>query len=981
MNLAELRTRHSRLIYRGFSWKLLGSNLHITADFLLEPSIVFQPLLIIQGVGKERVEQIGTSKLDLLAFHLGLAELPSYWKAACPAEIVVEAGPLTEKQIKWWRKLIIKGLGEFFYLNKIDFTQDNFLKIRSVSEKIIPTVPSSSAMAFVKTSASPTVFEGTPILTNTETATDKPTFHCKDILDPEEIICTPKKTDLPECLVPIGGGKDSALTISLLQQHDLPFSVLLLGPHSPAANEIAKKSKATEIIRARRQIDPKLLELNRAGYLNGHTPFSAYLAFLSSLVAQLFRKDRVLLSNESSANEGNVLFHSQTINHQYSKTLEFETAFRQYASEYLATPEYLSWLRPLNELQIARLFSQFSKYRPIFRSCNVGQQKNIWCGHCPKCLFVYSMLAPFVDQAILSKEIFDHNLLEDQDNLQFATELLGFSKQKPFECVGTYEEVQAAFYLIINQYYRSGQQIPSVVAGVFDRLSNNLDGWQRRVQKLLSGWQPHHHLDEKLEHILRSEVISNQLRGQFSDKTIAILGLAREGLSTYSFIRQYLPKTKIVLLDQKTTDELFESEEEKKLLEKIMEDDKTDLLLAEEHQKFLKEQTNNHTVLFKAPGIPKSIALIQTALKRGAQLHSQTQLFFELCPARIIGVTGTKGKSTTSSLIHHLLKETGRKSVLVGNIGSPALQSLIKIDSETEVVYELSCHQLDSIKQSPEIAVVQRITSEHLDYYATTQEYVAAKSAITKHQSKNDYVIYCSDFEGATKSIVDLSPGIKLPFSLENPTEEQKSVDLSGSKLPGKHNLYNLAPAVKIGQLLGIPDAEISHVLSSFSGLPHRLEYVATIRQVDYFNDSLATMPDATVRAIESFTGRPITLIAGGYDRHQDFMELVETISNSTVRTIVLFPTTGARLKEELKNNQPKTNQHRKKAILPAIFDANSMKEAVEIAFRETQPGGVVLMSPASASFGMFKDYAQRGHVFKRLVKDIQEDINGSSEK
>ncbi len=261
-------------------------------------------------------------------------------------------------------------------------------------------------------------------------------------------------------LIPVGGGKDSCVTAELLSKYRIDNLCLIVGGKEPSIRCAEIAGYKDKIVYVKRTIDRNLLELNKQGYLNGHTPFSGLLAFLSYLIAYLTGKKYIALSNESSANESNV--KGENINHQYSKSFEFEQDFRVYAEKYLrAEVEYFSMLRPLNELQIAMLFAKNEKYHEIFRSCNVGS-KSIpwkWCGNCPKCLFVYIILSPFLYKNKLI-EIFKEDLYEKKGLLNTFIQLCGYGKTKPFECVGTYEEVNFAISKTIQDLKSKNTELP-----------------------------------------------------------------------------------------------------------------------------------------------------------------------------------------------------------------------------------------------------------------------------------------------------------------------------------------------------------------------------------------------------------------------------------------------------------------------------------------------------------------------------------------
>ncbi|MFH2118613.1 MAG: PT domain-containing protein [Candidatus Paceibacterota bacterium] len=487
MTISELRTKHPQFTYRNFSWSHANELLSIEFKFLLEPDISFTSRLTIDTVPSVVIEKIGQKQLDNLVFHLGLIELFSYWKVAAPQKIVIEAGELNGDQLAWWKTLLLRGMGEFFYTNQIDFTAENFVELICS-----PAKPNSQ-----------------PVGQPTNQSVNQPTNQSSS--QPTELISKNEQATATPHLVPVGGGKDSAVVIELLEANNLPYDILLSYPQSPAAAQIAQLSRATNIIKINRLLDPKLLELNQANYLNGHTPFSARLAFESQLVASLLGHQQILLGNEFSANEGNVPFHGTTVNHQYSKTFEFEQAFRQYAQNYLtanknSTPVYLSLLRPIFELQIAGIFSQYPRYQSIFRSCNRGQQKNIWCEKCAKCLFVFAILYPFLDEDQLIGPIFSTNLFEDETLNPLALALLGKDEHKPFECVGTYQETLAAFALSQQKFQRLHpvQPLPAVLKFVEENILAHETNLDQIIQETLCFWNDQHHLDEQLVKIVKS---------------------------------------------------------------------------------------------------------------------------------------------------------------------------------------------------------------------------------------------------------------------------------------------------------------------------------------------------------------------------------------------------------------------------------------------------------------------------------------------
>lgn len=306
-------------------------------------------------------------------------------------------------------------------------------------------------------------------------------------------------------LIPIGGGKDSCVTMDLLSTEKNDNLCLIVGGKEPSIKSAEIAGYSDKIIYVRRTIDKNLLKLNKQGYLNGHTPFSGLLAFLSYLVAYLTGKEYIALSNESSANESNV--KGEKINHQYSKSFEFEEDFRQYADKYLrANIYYFSMLRPLNELQIAMLFAKNEKYHKIFRSCNVGS-KSIpwkWCGECPKCLFVYIVLSPFLYKDKLV-EIFEEDLYEKKNLLNTFIELCGYGKIKPFECVGTYEEVNFAISKTIQNLKSKNTNLPYLL----DYYNKNYQLVDTSVDIITKRYNKQNNLPKEFDKILRKAIFND----------------------------------------------------------------------------------------------------------------------------------------------------------------------------------------------------------------------------------------------------------------------------------------------------------------------------------------------------------------------------------------------------------------------------------------------------------------------------------------
>ena len=394
----QFQVKYVWFAYENFSWEETSDGLKVRFHFNLADEFHFYPKLVF-SIKDFKNWPVERSVLDNLVFHLGMIELISYWKAACSPKLIIKAFSLDKEQIAWWKKLYFHGLGEFFFLNGISTTRENFMDIQCKSKTKLASF------------------------------------------------------DIPlenKVLVPIGGGKDSVVTLELLKEH-YKVSPFILNPRGASLQTTHVDGfPENEVVIVKRFLDKKLLELNEKGFLNGHTPFSAMLAFVSLITATLGGFKHIALSNEASANEATDI--DSGVNHQYSKSLEFEEDFRWYVKNYISPKlNYFSFLRPLSELQIAKLFSGFPKYFPVFKSCNVGSKTDSWCGTCPKCLFVNIILSPFVSEK-QRIAIFNKDLFEDMELKEYLDELTGISDVKPFECVGTLDEANLALSTTIDKY-------------------------------------------------------------------------------------------------------------------------------------------------------------------------------------------------------------------------------------------------------------------------------------------------------------------------------------------------------------------------------------------------------------------------------------------------------------------------------------------------------------------------------------------------
>lgn len=441
----KFREMYPSFIYNSYSIEDNDNNIIITFDFEIVSLTKFNPTLIIN---KKYITNSDVNKdyLNYLVFHIGLIEIISYVKCTCSPNIIIKAGYLDKKQINFFKKLYYYGLGEFLYVNNIEVDEDNLFNF---------------------------VIEGK-----------------------QAFLPNIKYTGIGN-LIPVGGGKDSNVSLELLRNDYENNSCFVLNPKSVHI-ECASVAGYNEdkIIKVYRTIDENLLNLNKKGFLNGHTPFSSLVAFVTYLVAYLSNKKYIILSNEGSANEATVI--GTKINHQYSKTFEFENDFNQYTKRYFNIDiRYFSLLRAFSEFQISMLFSNYDKYHKVFKSCNVGS-KDLewkWCCKCSKCLFVYVILSPFLYKDKLVN-IFGSDLFEDRDLLEIFKELLGYAETKPFECVGTYNEVRYAVSLVIKKL---GNDLPYLLKYYKDNYDLVLD------LNLEKKYNNVHNIDSYFEDIIKKE--------------------------------------------------------------------------------------------------------------------------------------------------------------------------------------------------------------------------------------------------------------------------------------------------------------------------------------------------------------------------------------------------------------------------------------------------------------------------------------------
>jgi len=468
---------------------------------------------------------------------------------------------------------------------------------------------------------------------------------------------------------------------------------------------------------------------------------------------------------------------------------------------------------------------------------------------------------------------------------------------------------------------------------------------------------------------------------KYRDKKILILGLGREGVSSYHFLRKHLPDQKLILVDKLKLKELSP-----KLQTKVAEDSLAEFVLDDAGL-----DLSQFEIIVKSAGITPYTKRFEKIRQAGIEFSSNIKLFFEVIESQkqpnqdfpsyplVIGVTGTKGKTTTASLIHHVLKESGLNSKFGGNVGHPALDMLDESANNKNIyVLELSSNQLLDLETSPDIAVVQQLSPEHLDYYPNVDTYYHAKYPIAKYQRDQDWLLY---YQGSSQTVrlAEASPAQKIPFNLNNPSLELSSADgwliyqnekiISASEIPlkGKHNLLNTLPSIAVGKLFNLNKSQISTAIKSFKSIEHRLESAGIVRGVEFINDSAGTTPEATIAALQTYADKSIILLAGGSEKGAELDQLAEEILASNIKLLLLFPTTGKKIWQALMQVCKQKNKS-----MPHHMFVSSMEGAFKWIQAEMAENVLVLLSPACASFSTFKNYQDRGNQFKHQVKLLQ---------
>lgn len=430
-------------------------------------------------------------------------------------------------------------------------------------------------------------------------------------------------------------------------------------------------------------------------------------------------------------------------------------------------------------------------------------------------------------------------------------------------------------------------------------------------------------------------------------KYVVIVGFGKEGQSTYRFIRKYLSKQRLVIVDG--NESLLDNNSY------LKDDDNIELVLGDHYL----DNLEKYDVIIKSPGV--RFKDIDISLFKD-KITSQLGLVLDFYKNNIIGITGTKGKSTTTSLITKILKDQGIDAYLLGNIGIPIFDNIDKMNDKSMMVIEMAALQLEFVKNSPHIGIILNLFEEHLDFFKDKNAYYLAKMNMFKYQDVNDYGIYTSsnntlndyvrigEYKG---TLIDIVKDLKIENDYIVSDNKKLYNTESERNLIGSHNLSNIMFAIEVSKILDLDFLKVSDSINSFEPLEHRMEFVATINGVKYYNDSIATIPDATINCVNALKDVD-TIIFGGMDRGIDYSKLIEFFNNSSIDNFICMPQTGYKIGKEIKNKN--------------VYFIEDLKDAVSKAKEVTKK--ICVMSPAASSYNAFKNFEEKGRAYKTYVKE-----------
>ena len=719
----------------------------------------------------------------------------------------------------------------------------------------------------------------------------------------------PESLDLSSrSLVPLGGGKDSLVTVEELKEQGKDISLFMVG-NAELIKQVAEFINLP-LIQVKRKIDPKLIEYNKTGRgFNGHVPITAINSSISVLTALLYDFNEIVFSNEKSADSANTInADGEEVNHQYSKSSEFEKDFSEMLSSQI-TPsiKYYSRQRSCSELEILEKFSHYPQYFPVFSSCNRNfhingsqNEKSKWCHNCPKCRFVFLGLAPFVEKSKLIS-IFKHNLLNDSSQMQGFSELLGIQGFKPFECVGEISESLKAF-----------ESIKDKLEWCDDNLVKHLSEHLKPANKILD--------------------LTN-----IKTKKIAIWGFGVEGKAT----AVYLTKNHVdftILCQPSESDACYQCDTESVDTEKL----------------------NSFDIIIKSPGISAYTSQVRGTT---AYVTSATALWFaNEKNTKVIAVSGTKGKSTTVSLLAHIINSCGHSVNLVGNIGQPLISANSDVDY---IVLEASSFQIYDGNIQADIAVMTNLHAEHVDWHQGEENYFKDKLQLLSHaktkiiNAQNLLLKKLVKEEGL--NYFNINDGFHvLGDSLL--FKKKEILNLSQINLIGKHNLENIGAALTVCTELRLDIIQCIEAIKSFKPLAHRLQDLGPQGKFFAINDSIATTPIATIAAMQTVDQSKTTLLVGGYDRGNDWTDFAESLNNNPPNLLIISGQNGEIINQLLEQI---------KANFRYILCVD-LKQAIKEAVLRSRAGDTILLSPGAPSFDQFDSYIARGDFFEEEISHYE---------
>lgn len=439
----------------------------------------------------------------------------------------------------------------------------------------------------------------------------------------------------------------------------------------------------------------------------------------------------------------------------------------------------------------------------------------------------------------------------------------------------------------------------------------------------------------------------NKILEHLKNKKIAIVGFGREGKSTYKFIRKYLNNQELEILDG--------NEKSLELNEELKNDKNLKIITGKNYL----DNLEKYDLIIKSPGVKFKDLDIS---KFEDKITSQLGLTLDFYKQNVIGITGTKGKSTTTSLIFKVLKDQGYDAYLLGNIGIPIFDYIEKFNENSKLVIEMAALQLEYVKTSPHIGIILNLFEEHLDFFKSKEHYFLAKLNMFKYQDNSDYGLYTSSNETLDKYVqngnyITNLIDINKEFKIENNYviyDNKKIYDSNSERLLlGKHNLTNIMFVLRLSELLKLDLQKTINTINQFKPLEHRMEYVATINGVKYYNDAIATIPEATINCVEALKDVD-TIIFGGMDRGIDYNDLIDFFNKSKIKNFICMPDTGYKIGKEIKSKN--------------VYMVETLEDAVKKAKEVTK--NICVMSPAASSYNAFKNFEEKGRIYKELIND-----------